>query len=136
MQRSLAKSVSILGLLLAIPVLCLAWAYEPSAVSKDSEGKLKLGDSIRNNGGGPFQSGPATAINVPAPTRKAPPVSKRLYPPNVQRTPKASQAAEAGLTSIFSFLLPTKDDLDKCFKAEDDGRGRSTSDPFRKRGRH
>ncbi len=133
MQRPLAKSVCILALLLAVPVLCIAWTYEPRSVSKEFDEKPKMGDSIRNRGGGPFQSSPATAINIPAPTRKAPPVSDPLYPPNVARTPKASQTAETGLASIFSFLLPAKDDLDKCFKAEDEGRVRSNSDPFRKR---
>ena len=133
MQRPLAKSVSILALVLAVPVLCLAWTYEPRVVSKEFDEKPMMSDSIRNRSGGPFQSGPATAINIPAPTQKAPPVSQPLYPPNVARTPKASQTAEKGLTSIFSFLLPTKDDLDKCFKAVDDSRVRSNSDPFQKR---
>ncbi len=87
MQRPLAKSVSILALVLAVPVLCLAWTYEPRAVSKEFDEKPMMSDSIRNRSGGPFQSGPATAINIPAPTQKAPPVSQPLYPPNVAGVP-------------------------------------------------
>jgi hypothetical protein len=136
MQRPLPKTVGILALFLAVPVLCLAWTPEPRLVSPEFDEKPQLGDSMRNRDGGPFQNSPATAVNIPAPSQKPPAVSKPLYPPNVARDPRASDTRKSGLANFLSFLIPTKEDLEKCFKDDNerfrDG-GRSTSDPFRKR---
>jgi hypothetical protein len=136
MQRPLPTIAAILALLLAVPVLCLAWTAELRPPSGEFDNKPAVRDSLRDRGGAPFHNGPATAINIPAHPQKAPAVSKPLYPPNVARDRRNSQTAEKGLASLLSFLLPTKENLEKCFKAEDDGfrdRGRSSSDPFRKR---
>lgn len=136
MQRPLPKSIGILALFLAVPVLCLAWTADLRPGSQEFDEKPQLGDSLRNRDGGPFQNSPATAVNIPAPSQTPPAVSKPLYPPNVARDPRASDTRKTGLANFLSFLIPTKEDLEKCFKDGNDSfrdRGRSTSDPFQKR---
>ncbi|MGO9569192.1 MAG: hypothetical protein ACLP5H_16785 [Desulfomonilaceae bacterium] len=136
MQRPLPISIVILALFLAVPALSLAWAAELRPGSQEFDDKPKFSDSMRNSGGVSFQNSPATAVNIPAPSQKPPAVSKPLYLPNVARDPRAPETEKTGLANILSFLLPTKEDLGKCFKAEDQGfldRGRSSSDPFQKR---
>jgi hypothetical protein len=136
MQRLLPKSLGILALFLTVPVLCIAWTPEPRLMSPEFDEQPKLSEPVRNTGGGPFQNSPATAVNIPTPSPKAPAVSKPLYPPNVGRDTSASDTRKTGLANFLSFLLPTKEDLEKTFKAEDESlrdRGRSSSDPFRKR---
>lgn len=136
MQRPLPKSIGILALFLAVPVLCLAWTADLRPGSQEFDEKPQLGNSLPNRDGGLFQNSPATAVNIPTPSPKAPAVSKPLYPPNVGRDTSASDTRKTGLANFLSFLLPTKEDLEKTFKAEDESvrdRGRSSSDPFRKR---
>ncbi len=136
MHRHLPKSIGILALFLAVPILCLAWTADLRPGSQEFDEKSELGDSPRNIDGGPFQNSPATAVNIPTPSQKASAVSKPLYPPNVARDPRASDTRKTSLANFLSFLLPTKKDLEESFKTEDEGfrdRGRSTSDPFRKR---
>jgi hypothetical protein len=136
MQRLLPKSIGILALFLAVPVLCLAWTADLRPESQEFDEKPQLGDSLGIRDRGPFQNSPATAVNIPAPAPKAPAVAKPLYPPSVARDPRASDIPKTGLANLLSFLIPTKEDLEKCFKDGDEGfrdHGRSTSDPFRKR---
>jgi hypothetical protein len=136
MQSPLTKSIGILALFLAVPVLCLAWTADLRPGSQEFDEKPQLGDSMRNRDGGPFQNSPATAVNIPTPSQKAPAVSKPLYPPNVARDPRESETRKTGMANFLSFLLPSKEDLEKCFKAQDEGflgRGRSSSDLFQKR---
>ncbi len=140
MQRSLPKSATILALLLAIPIPCLAWTSERGPVSGEFDDRPALSGSQLNQGGTPFPGGPVTAINVPAGAKKAPVVStpKPLYLPNVARHQGGSPTPETGLAKLFSFLRPSKGDLEKCFKEADNGfpdRGRSASDPLKKRDR-
>jgi len=135
MHRPLWKSIGILALLLALPALGFAWTAGPPPTSGGFDEEPELGDSIRNRRAGSFHNIPATAINLPSSTQKPSAAPKPLYPPNVARDPKASQAGETGLAAILSFLLPKKEDLDKCFKDQDDhirNRGRSGLDPFSK----
>lgn len=140
MQRPLPKSLGILApfvaLFLALPVLCIAWTPEPRLMSPEFDEQPKLSEPVRNSGGGPFQNSPSTAMNLPVPSQAPPAVSKSLYPPNVARDSSASDTQKTGLANFLSFLIPTKEDLEKCFKDENDSfrdRGRSASDPFRKR---
>jgi hypothetical protein len=136
MQRPLPKSAGILALFLAIPILCLAWTADHGPASTEFDDRPGLSDSLTDREGAPFPDRPETAINVPAGSRKTPAVPKPLYAPNAAHDRKDSQTAGSGLASFLSFLLPTKEDLEKCFKGEDDGfrdRGKSASDPFRKR---
>jgi hypothetical protein len=137
MQRLLPKSAAILALILAVPVLCLAWTADLRPASREFDHQPAVGDSSRGHERAPIHNGPASAVNIPAHAQKAAVAPKRLYPPNVARDPRDSQTAEKGLASLLSFLLPTKEDLEKCFKGDDEGfrdRGRSNSGPFRKTG--
>jgi hypothetical protein len=137
MQKLLQKSAAILALILAAPVLCLAWTADLRPVSREFDHQPAMGDFPRDRGGVPIRSAPASAMNIPAHPQKPPVVSKRLYPPNVARDPRGSIAGEKGLAGLLSFLIPTKEDLEKCFKGDDKGfrdSGRSNSGPFRKTG--
>ena len=136
MQNPLLKSIGILALLLAVPVLCLAWTADLRPGYQEFDQKPQLSDSIRNRDGRPFRNGPATAVNIPTTAQKPPAVAQPLYPPNVARDPRASETRKTGLANFLSFLLPTKEDLEKSFKAQDEGilgRGKTSSDLFRKR---
>jgi hypothetical protein len=136
MQRSLPQIATILALFLTVPILCLAWTTAPA--SREFDEGPRLGDSALNRGGARSHDGPATAINAPVDAKMAPVASKPepLYLPNVAREQKDSQTPQTGLAKLFSFLRPSKGDLERYFKGEDDGfrdRGRSASDPFKKR---
>jgi hypothetical protein len=138
MQRPLPKCAGILAMFLAVPILCLAWTDEPSPELREFDDEPGLSDSLQNRGGALSRNGSETAVNIPIYAQKPPAVSKPLYQPNVARDRKDSRTAGTGLAGLLSFLLPTKDDLERCFKGEDDGfrdGGRPPSDPFKRRDR-
>jgi hypothetical protein len=136
MQRPLGKSVPILALLLAVPVLGLAWTVRVGPVSQEFDKRPQLNNVIGDRGGKPLQKGPVTAINLPTASQKHPAMSGPPDSSNEISDRRDSQPGEKNLASIFSFLLPAKEDLEKIFKAEDDNffdRGRANSDPFSKK---